>query len=149
MKALFVCSSGGHLDQLAMLLPPPSGVEVSFATFDKPDARMKVSDYQLYPLVWPTNRSVTALVRNTWRALRIISRNRPDIIVSSGAAAAVPFFYVGKVLGSRTYFVECFDRLINPTLSARLVRPVTDAYLIQADGQLSGYPNRINVGACR
>jgi beta-1,4-N-acetylglucosaminyltransferase len=35
-KILFVCSSGGHLDQLLALLPAPNGTDVAIATFMKP-----------------------------------------------------------------------------------------------------------------
>jgi beta-1,4-N-acetylglucosaminyltransferase len=145
-RVLFVCSSGGHLDQLLALLPAPPGVDVAFATFRKPDALPKVERYRVHGLVWPTNRSLRALARNLVIAVRTLRRERPHLIVSSGAAAAVPFFWVGKVMFRTTnVFIECIDRIDNPTLTARLVRPVTDRFITQWDGQLDGFPRRTRV----
>lgn len=149
-RILFVCSSGGHLDQLLALLPAPAGTEVAIATFMKPDAVAKVAGHRTYELHWPTNRSLTALVRNLRIAARTLRQERPDVIVSSGAAAAVPFFWLGKlVFRTRTVFVECIDRMDNPTLTARLVRPVTDRFVAQWDGQLAGFPRRERVAVSR
>jgi UDP-N-acetylglucosamine:LPS N-acetylglucosamine transferase len=149
-NVLFVCSSGGHLDQLLALLPAPVGTEVAIATFMKPDALSKVEGYRAYGLHWPTNRSVKALLINLGRAWTTLRRERPDVIVSSGAAAAVPFFWLGRVcFGTRNVFIECVDRMDNPTLTARLVRPVTDQFLAQWDSQLDGFPRRRRVEVSR
>lgn len=145
-RVLFVCSSGGHLDQLLTLLPAPDDVEVAFATFRKPDALPKIEGFRVHGLVWPTNRSVRALIANLVIAVRTLRLERPDLVVSSGAAAAVPFFWVGKtVFRTRNVFVECIDRIDNPTLTARLVRPVTDRFVAQWDEQLAGFPRRAHV----
>jgi beta-1,4-N-acetylglucosaminyltransferase len=142
-KVLFVCSSGGHLDQLLALLPAPDGVDVAVATFLKPDALSKVSHLRHYGLYWPTNRSLKALVVNLGRAFSIMRNERPAIILSSGAAAAVPFFYVGRIFfRTRNVFIECIDRIDNPTLTAKLVRTVTHLYLTQWPQQLAGFPGR-------
>jgi beta-1,4-N-acetylglucosaminyltransferase len=149
-KILFVCSSGGHLDQLLALLPAPDGTDVAIATFMKPDALAKVAGHRTYGLHWPTNRSVTALVRNLVIAARTLRQERPDLIVSSGAAAAVPFFWLGKAFfRTRTVFIECVDRIDNPTLTAKLVRPVTDRFIAQWDDQLTGFPRRERVAVSR
>ncbi len=139
-----------HLDQLLALLPAPADVEVVFATFDKPDAVQKVEGYRFHALHWPTNRSVTALARNLVVAFRTLRAERPDTVISSGAAAAVPFFWLGKLFfAARTVFIECVDRIDNPTLTARLVRPVTDEFLTQWDSQLAGFPRRNRVAVSR
>ena len=145
-KVLFVCSSGGHLDQLLALLPAPDGVEVAVATFLKPDALSKVSELRHYGLHWPTNRSLKALIINLGRAFSILRAERPAIVLSSGAAAAVPFFYVGRIFfRTRNVFVECIDRIDNPTLTAKLVRSVTHLYLAQWPQQLASFPRRRQV----
>lgn len=149
-RILFVCSSGGHLDQLLALLPAPNDTDIAFATFMKPDAVTKVAAHRTYGLYWPTNRSITALVRNLWIAANTLRLERPDLIVSSGAAAAVPFFWLGKAFfRTRTVFIECVDRIDNPTLTARLVRPVTDRFVAQWDDQLAGFPRRERVAVSR
>ena len=98
----------------------------------------------------PTAPFATALLINLGRAWTTLRRERPDVIVSSGAAAAVPFFWLGRVcFGTRNVFIECVDRMDNPTLTARLVRPVTDQFLAQWDSQLDGFPRRRRVEVSR
>lgn len=149
-KVLCVCSSGGHLDQMLSVIPAPKDYDVVFATFDKPDALAKLQNYRSYWLHWPTNRSIINLLRNTLLALRVVREERPDLIISTGAAAAVPFFFVGKLVArSKNVFVECIDRISMPTLTAKLVRPVTDLYVCQWETQLREYPDRVNIGRSR
>jgi len=149
-RVLFVCSSGGHLDQLLALLPQPEGADIAIATFLKPDAASKISGMRSYGLYWPTNRSIKALLINLKRAFSVLRRERPAIIVSSGAAAAVPFFFAGKFLfRTKNVFIECFDRVDNATMTARLTKPVTDLYICQWDTQLADYPHRAQVTRSR
>lgn len=132
------------------VIPAPEGYEVVIATFDKPDAHAKLEDYKRYWLHWPTNRSIKNLLKNTVLAFRVIGKERPHLIVSTGAAAAVPFFFVGKFLGRSTnVFIECIDRISMPTLTAKLVRPVTDLYICQWETQLSDYKKRLHIGRSR
>jgi UDP-N-acetylglucosamine:LPS N-acetylglucosamine transferase len=79
----------------------------------------------------PTNRSVSALLRNLPLAWRVIRSNDPDVVVSTGAGVCVPFFWVGRLLGRRCVYVESLTRLESISLSGRLIRPVADAFFVQ------------------
>jgi UDP-N-acetylglucosamine:LPS N-acetylglucosamine transferase len=150
MKVLLVCSSGGHLDQLLLLDDWLEEHDVAIATFLKPDALDRISRWRRYALHWPTNRNAVNLARNLWAAIRIIRAEKPDIIVSSGAGGAVPFFYLAKVMPRvLTVYVECYDRVSSPTLTARLLRPVADMFLVQWETQLVGWPRRVYTGPSR
>ena len=149
-RILLVCSSGGHLDQLMLLDPWLADFDVAIATFDKTDALPRLEGRRFYPLCWPTNRQIWNNLRNSVRAVRILAIERPQLIVSSGAAPAVPFFWLAKVMGRiPTVFVECFDRQDEPTLTTRLVKPVTTTFICQSSTQLAGFPRRIELGASR
>ena len=56
---------------------------------------------KVYPCFYPTNRSIKALIKNTKVAWKVLQREKPDLIISSGAAVAVPFFYLGKIMGAK------------------------------------------------
>jgi beta-1,4-N-acetylglucosaminyltransferase len=149
MKVLLVCSSGGHLDQLLLLDDWLQQQDVAIATFFKPDALDRISRWRSYPLYWPTNRHIPNLIRNSGVAIRTIWRERPDIIISSGAACAVPFFYLAKLFHIKTVYIECYDRMDLPTLTARLVKPVADLFIVQWHSQLHGWPRRLYLGPSR
>ena len=96
---------------------------------------------------YPTNRSVKAFFRNTVLAFRVLHREKPDIIISSGAAVAVPFFYVGKIFGIKTMYIEVFDRIDKPTLTGRLIYPVADKFIVQWEEMKKFYPRAENLGS--
>ena len=103
IKVCFVGSSGGHLTHLYMLKPFWKNKDRFWVTFDKEDARSLLAEEKFYPLYFPSNRSIKALVINTWRALKILLKERPDLIISSGAAGAVPFFGLGSFLQQKIF----------------------------------------------
>lgn len=136
-KLLLVCSSGGHLDQLFWLRSWWERFPRIWATFDKPDAVDRMRDQMWCALSYPTNRNIPNTLRNSLRAYRVLLRERPTTILSSGAGPAVPFFWIGKVLfRCRTIYLEPWDRLVRPTLTSRLIRPVTDLAIASSEGQL-------------
>lgn len=144
---LLVGSSGGHLAQLWSLRPWWERKRRTWVTFGTTDARGLLADER--DVVWayhPTTRNVPNLLRNTWLAVRVTWRVRPATVVSTGAAVAVPFFLVGRLLGARTVFVEVYDRVETPTLTGRLVRPLAHLVLVQWPEQRGLYRDSIEIG---
>ena len=118
-----------------------------WVTFDKEDARSKLKDEKVYHCYYPTNRNVKNLLRNTFLAVRILIKEKPDLIISSGAAVAVPFFYIGKIFGAKVIYIEVFDRYNKPTLTGRLVYPIADKFIVQWEEEKKVYPKAINLGS--
>lgn len=147
MKICLVGSSGGHLTHLYMLKPFWKDKDRFWVTFDKEDARSLLKGERVYPCYYPTNRNLKNLIRNTCVAWRVLRRERPDLIVSSGAAVAVPFFWLGKLLGAKTIYIEVFDRINKPTMSGKLVYPITDCFIVQWDEMKEVYAKAINLGS--
>ena len=147
MKVCLVGSSGGHLAHLYMLKPFWQDKDRFWVTFDKEDARSLLKGERMYPCYYPTNRSLKALAANTGIAWRTLRAERPDLIISSGAAVAVPFFYIGKLLGAKLVYVEVFDRIDMPTVSGRMVYPITDRFIVQWEEMKRVYPKAVNLGS--
>ncbi len=147
MKICLVSSSGGHLTQLYMLKPFWENYERFWVTFDKEDARSLLEKEKMYGCYYPTNRSIKALFINTKLAWKVLREEKPDLIISTGAAVAVPFFYLGKLMKKKTVYVEVFDRLDKPTLTGKMVYPVTDKFVVQWEEMKKVYPKAINLGS--
>lgn len=150
MRVLVVCSSGGHLTQaIAMTSRLPEETRFLYATFAKPDALGRLQDVDLVPIYYPTNRNVGNACRNLALAWRTLRNYRPDVVLSTGAGAAVPFLWLAKVVfGVFTLYAEPVDRISQTTLTARLVRPVTDVFLGQWETQLPQFKRRVSVPPC-
>lgn len=121
MKVCLVGSSGGHLTHLYMLKPFWKDKDHFWVTFDKEDARSLLEGEKMYPCYYPTNRSLKALIKNTKIAWNVLHKEKPDLIISCGAAVAVPFFYLGKMMGAKLVYIEVFDRIDKPTMTGKMV----------------------------
>lgn len=147
MKVCLVGSSGGHLTHLYMLKPFWENKERFWVTFDKEDARSLLEGETLYPCYYPTNRSLKALIINTMLAVKVLRRERPDVIISSGAAVSVPFFYLGKLFGAKLIYIEVFDRIDKPTISGKIVYPISDKFIVEWEEMKKVYIKAINLGS--
>lgn len=146
MKVLLVCSSGGHLTQLMCLRPWWEAHDRSWVTFDTEDAVSKLAGEQVTWAAHPTTRNLRNLVRNTKLAYRMLADFRPDVVVTTGAGVAVPFFWLTKLFRGSTVYLEVFDRIDSATLTARLCKPVTDLFLVQWPEQQSLYRDSVLLG---
>lgn len=147
MKICLVGSSGGHLTHLYMLKPFWQDKERFWVSFDKADTQSLLQSENFYPCHYPTNRNIKNLIKNTALAWKVLRKEKPDLIISSGAAVAVPFFYLGKLFGAKTVYIEVFDRIDASTLTGKLVYPVADAFVVQWDEMKKVYPKAVNLGS--
>lgn len=145
-RVLLVGSSGGHLAQLLALAPLWPAEDRHWVTFDTADA---VSQLVAEDVTWahhPTTRNLPNLAKNAVLARKVISAQRPDVIVSTGAAVAYPFFVLARRSRIRTVFVEVYDRIDSRTVTGRLCRPLADLFCVQWEEQQSLYPGAVHVG---
>jgi UDP-N-acetylglucosamine:LPS N-acetylglucosamine transferase len=133
-RVLLVCSPGGHLQQLLALELAWEGLEASWVTLPGRDVEDLLDGHAVELAHGPTNRSLRMLLRNLPVAWRIIRARDPDVILSTGAGVAVPFFWVGRLLGRRCVYVESLTRVDSVSLSGRLVYPVAHAFMVQWRG---------------
>ena len=147
IKVCLVGSSGGHLDHLYLLKPFWENKDHFWATFDKEDTRTMLVGEKVYPVYFPSNRSIKALIINTVRAVKILRKERPDLIISSGAAPAVPFFYIGKLMGIKTIYIEVYDRINKASLSGKLCYRVSDVFIVQWEQMKEIIPKAVYLGS--
>ena len=140
MKICFPSSSGGHLTQLYALKPWWSSFDRVWVTFNKEDTRSLLKDEKTVFCFYPTHRNMVNLIRNAFLAFKVLWKERPNVIVSTGGGIAVPFFYIGKLFGCKLIYIEVYDRIDSPTLTGKIVYPVTDKFLVQWEEQKKYYP---------
>ena len=143
---LLVCSSGGHLLQLCALRDSWAGFSRAWVTFDKSDARSLLSGERVFYAYGPTNRSIKNLFRNIGVAFRVLRTVRPKVIVTTGAGVAVPFAWVGRLLGTRVVYVESLTRIEGPSLSYRMIAPVAARTYVQWPELAQALPRSHYVG---
>jgi UDP-N-acetylglucosamine:LPS N-acetylglucosamine transferase len=146
-KALLVCSSGGHLLQMHGLLAPLfSSYDRVWVSFKKADAQSLLKDE---PVIWaysPTNRNIPNLLRNLFLSVAVMLRERPSVIISTGAGVAIPFYVVGWLLGIKTIYLESFARKTGLSLTGRGIYYVADHFVVQSEQLAKRYARALYMG---
>ncbi len=104
-RILAVASGGGHWVQLLRLRPAFSGCEVTYVTVNR-DAADDVGDCRLHVVNDATRWNKLGLLRMAIRILWIILRERPHVVVSTGAAPGYFAVMFGRMLGARTLWLD-------------------------------------------
>lgn len=145
-RALLVGSSGGHLTQLWALRPWWNEWDRTWVTFDTPDAISLLGGESVTWAHHPTTRNLPNLLRNLRLAWTELRRTRPDIVVSTGAGVALPFFVLARLMRIPTAYIEVFDRIDSATLTGRLCRPFTTVMCVQWEEQRALYKGSHVIG---
>jgi UDP-N-acetylglucosamine:LPS N-acetylglucosamine transferase len=128
-KVMAVSSGGGHWVELRRLLPAFEGLEVVYVSTDPPDPDLTGRHYRVRNV---TRRNRLAFAVTIRQLHAILRRERPDVVVTTGAAPGLIAVALAKlVCRSRTVWVDTISYSEGISLSGRLARPVADAWLTQ------------------
>lgn len=116
-------------------------------TFNTEDANSRLNGEKVDWAYHPTTRNARNLLRNLALAVRVLRRERPDVVISTGAGVAFPFFLLARLMRVPTVYIEVYDRLDSPTLTGRLCRPFTDLFCVQWTEQTRFYPSAQVIGS--
>jgi UDP-N-acetylglucosamine:LPS N-acetylglucosamine transferase len=119
MKVCVVSSSGGHLTEVRCLRPAYEAYEHFYVLNDQ--VKLPADMQGRTRFIAHSERDWKFLL-NLWEAFRILRRERPDVILSTGAGPVVPFAIIGRLLfGTKVVFVETITRITAPSLTGRLM----------------------------
>jgi beta-1,4-N-acetylglucosaminyltransferase len=124
VRVLLVASPGGHLIQLLAVRRAWDGYSSAWVTLDRADVRGLLEGEEVVFAHGPTNRNVGNLLRNLVLAFRLVRELRPEMVITTGAGVAVPFAWVGRLVGARVVYIESLSRIDTASLSCRMISPV-------------------------
>jgi UDP-N-acetylglucosamine:LPS N-acetylglucosamine transferase len=70
----------------------------------------------------------------------VLHRDRPDLILTTGAGVAIPFLVLGRLLGSHTVFIESITRVQDLSLSAKVSLPFLTTLYVHWQQLQAEYP---------
>lgn len=147
-KICFIASSGGHFEQLMMLKPLMSKYN-SFIVTESTRYSISNSGITLYYLKQINRREwmfVYYLFINLLRSIKIFIKEKPDIIISTGALATIPMCIIGKIFKKKIIFIESFAKINSPTLTGKLMYKFADKFYVQWDEMKEFYPTAVCKG---
>lgn len=130
-KLLAVSSGGGHWVELRRLLPAFEGLETVFVSTEA-DPGADLGPVRYHRVTNVTRKNLLAFPRVVAEIARIVRSERPDVVLSTGAAPGLVALALAKILvGSRTVWIDSIAAAETMSTSGRLVWPFADAWLTQ------------------
>ncbi|WP_245471098.1 UDP-N-acetylglucosamine--LPS N-acetylglucosamine transferase [Bradyrhizobium genosp. SA-3] len=129
-KLLAVASGGGHWVQLLRIRDAFEGCEVIFVTVHE-SYRAQVPGHKFY-VVNDANRWTKFKLLKTAKSLTsIILHERPDIVVSTGAAPGYLALRLGRMMGARTVWLDSIANVEHLSMSGFRIGHSADLWLTQ------------------
>jgi UDP-N-acetylglucosamine:LPS N-acetylglucosamine transferase len=75
------------------------------------------------------------------RCIKIIIKERPGTVISTGAAAGCMICFLAKLFGAKIIWIDSITNVEKISLSGRMVRYIADLFLVQWPELLSKYKN--------
>lgn len=149
-RVLLPSSSGGHLTEIFQLKELLAETEHLFVTEDLPLTR-QLLEGRPCKFVRPNGRNRDWVfwknfLINWFLAVPILLKFKPHAIVTTGSHTAIPFCYVGKLLGCKIIFVLSFCRIDSKAAAATAIYPIADQFFVQWRQMREAYPNSTYVG---
>ena len=121
------------MSQLLKLEPAWGTCDCFFVTTNEVVAGELRKKYaaKVYVVIEANRQSPLKIAKMLWQCMKIVFRERPDAVVSTGAAPGCLVSYLGRLAGARVVWVDSIANVERLSLSGRLVRPITDVFLTQ------------------
>lgn len=148
MKIGFVASSGGHWEEIMCLKEIADEYESFYITENGGQALdSNKKDIYVFPQI---NRYERKFFIHFFKlfanAHKILKKEKPDLIITTGALISFPFCILVKVRGGKLIYIESFARINNGSLMGRIAYYFADLFLVQWESLLDVYPNAKYVG---
>jgi UDP-N-acetylglucosamine:LPS N-acetylglucosamine transferase len=131
LKICLAASAGGHISQLLKVAACWNGYE-TFCVTTTEVVRNKLNKSGKVYVVGECNRQhPIRVIAVLLRCLRIVFRERPDVVISTGAAAGCMLCFLGKMIGAKVVWIDSITNVERISLSGRMVRYVADLFLVQ------------------
>lgn len=70
-------------------------------------------------------------VKTVARCFKVVWRERPDVVLTTGSMPLALFCLVAKLFGAKIIWIDSISQIDRISMSGRLVRPFADLFLVQ------------------
>jgi len=137
-KIIAISSQGGHWIQMKRLLKAFDDSElILVSTFKtKPVLRKDTSRY--YAVKDASRWNKLKLIQQALQTVRIVIRERPDLIVTTGASVGIWAIWAGKFVGAKTIWIDSIANYSKLSLSGKIAKSTSSFHLTQWPHLISG-----------
>ena len=149
-QVCLISSSGGHLAQIKQLAPIISKYNSFFITEKNLSTSNLRESYKTFYLKQQDRKQklfILLLLLNFITSLKIFLKEKPKVIISTGAGCVIPFCLIGKIFGAKIIFIESFAKVNSPTVTGRIIYLFANEFYVQWEEMKKFYPNATYKGA--
>lgn len=145
-RILLTCSAGGHLAEMRQLFPFYSHYERCFVTFKRVDTESLATKERVHFIERPARNPIKTIYSfiQAWGA---VAREKPSMVISTGADVTVPVCLAAKLQGIPIVFIESFCRTSNKSLTGKIMQFFADDIIYQWKKLKPDYPRGIYGGS--
>lgn len=131
LRICLTASAGGHITQLLRLAASWNGYETFWVTTTPVVMKKLRKDARAY-VVGECNREHPLRVLGVlMKCIKIAFAERPDVVISTGAAAGCMMCFLGKLCRAKVVWMDSITNVERMSLSGRMVRHIADLCLVQ------------------
>jgi UDP-N-acetylglucosamine:LPS N-acetylglucosamine transferase len=131
LRICIAASAGGHISQLLKIEDTWNGYS-TFCITTTEVMRDKLDKFGKVYVVGECNHEYPLrVIRVLMRCINVILQERPDVVISTGAAVGCIMCFLGKLLGAKVIWVDSITNIDKISLSGRMVRHIADLFLVQ------------------
>jgi len=131
VRVCLVASAGGHLTQLLKLAQSWAGYDAVYVTTSEAVAGELQKRGPVYIVGESNRRQPLRTAKVFGQCVKILAKERPDVIISTGAAAGCLMCLLGKLRGAKVLWVDSIANVRRISMSGRIIRPFADVFLTQ------------------
>jgi beta-1,4-N-acetylglucosaminyltransferase len=128
MKLLFACNPGGHFTEMIFLKEAFEGHDTVFLTYENPNTM--TFPFKIYTIK-RIDTNFWAMLHSFLRIFIILKKEKPKIIISTGAEIAIPVFIIGKLMRIKMVYIESWCRVKTKSGAGRIAYYLADVFLVQ------------------
>lgn len=129
-KILAISSSGGHWTQLQRIKGAFGKDEVVYVSTLK-GYSIEVEGSEYYKVTDASQWSKFKLMKLFYEIFKIVLIEKPQIVISTGAAPGVFGILLGRCFGAKTIWLDSIANIEKLSLSGELVKNITHLHLTQ------------------
>jgi beta-1,4-N-acetylglucosaminyltransferase len=138
-KICVICSGGGHFTEAMELAPAFEKHPHFFVTFKVKGKKIKRTEKKTYYIFNP-GKKIPMFLLTFLESLYIFIKEKPEVVITTGAGLAIPFCYIAKFFGKKIIFLETMTAITKPSNTGKIIYPIADLFIIQWESLREFFP---------
>jgi UDP-N-acetylglucosamine:LPS N-acetylglucosamine transferase len=133
-KKLTICvvaSPGGHLTQIMRISRAWEGYSAFYVSTSLTAANFLAKQGRFFIIEESGRGRIFNTIKCFFQCLRIIIKEKPNVIISGGSGCGSFLCIIGKMFGAKTLWLDSIANVDRMSLSGRVTRPFVDLFIVQ------------------